>query len=75
MANERTFIDLSMTPSIGCCGIQGPCESGKQAIWRRQNTAYYDDEMNWICACDDCMDIINELWQEQWNEYHSSMGC
>ena len=40
---------------------------------RRQNTAYYKEEDNWIAACPDCFDEIEEYWAERWQEYYSSI--
>ena len=40
---------------------------------RRQNTAYEDDESNFVVACKNCFEEIQEYWAERWAEYHSSI--
>jgi hypothetical protein len=51
-----------------CHGITGPClRKGKR---RRQNTAYVEDERNWVVACDDCFEEIEEYWNKMWREYY-----
>ena len=41
---------------------------------RRQNTAYVDEESNYITTCIDCYDEIQALWAEMWDEYYKSSG-
>ncbi len=54
-----------------CCGANQPCfRKGKR---RRQNTAYSDDERNWVTACDDCMVIIQERWDDMWDDYYGGL--
>jgi len=65
------MIDKSKETPTACCGCQRQCESGMPARWRRQNTAYHDDTMNWICACDDCAKEIDVMWQDMWDEYYA----
>jgi hypothetical protein len=43
------------------------------AKWRRQNTAYVDDEMNFAVLCDECQVEVDEYWQERWDEYYGSV--
>ena len=38
---------------------------------KRKNTQYAEDDRNWAYACDDCINIDNKYWQEQWDEYYS----
>jgi hypothetical protein len=40
---------------------------------RRQNTQYYIDSSNWILACDECFEKIQEHWSDMWTEYYR--GC
>ena len=40
---------------------------------RRQNTAYEDEESNFVVACKNCFDEIQEQWAERWDEYYSSI--
>lgn len=39
---------------------------------RRQNTAYEDEESNFITTCRECFDEVQALWDERWHEYWSS---
>ena len=41
-------------------------------VSRRQNTAYYDDESNWATYCGPCQEVVDDLWQDQWDEYYAS---
>ena len=38
---------------------------------RRMNTAYIDEESNYICECSDCFKLTQEYWQERWDDYNS----
>ena len=57
---------LSSPPPSPCpcpaCGRPG-------AERRRQNTAYADDERNFVTLCPSCHEENNEHWREQWQEY------
>jgi hypothetical protein len=55
---------------IRCHGWEGPCESNN-ATHLRQNTAYYDDTINWITLCPECMKANRAYWDERWVEYWS----
>jgi hypothetical protein len=39
---------------------------------RRMNTAYHNEEDNYIDVCLDCYAEIESYWEERWNEYYSS---
>lgn len=45
----------------------------KGATKRRQNTAYVEDEKNWVVMCDSCFEENEAYWQERWEEYYT--GC
>ena len=51
------------------------CEKCGEFSWkvkrRRQNTAYVDDEMNYVTVCPQCFEEIEEIWKERWAEYYS----
>jgi len=40
---------------------------------RRMNTAYVNDEQNYVTCCDACYLELLELYQEMWDTYHA--GC
>ena len=49
-----------------CDGVEGPCHRvGRR---RRQNTAYCDDERNWVRMCDQCFQENQKYWEEMWQE-------
>lgn len=64
--------DCTRETGIQCHGHFGPCES-KNATRQRQNTAYNDDERNWVTLCPECAKANDEHWAEMWREYYS--GC
>ena len=37
---------------------------------RRQNTAYVDDEMNYVRVCLECFLEIQEHWKDAWEDYY-----
>ena len=40
---------------------------------RRRNTAYHDDEQNYVTLCWNCFLWQEERWDEMWREYHSGL--
>ena len=68
-----------MEPKVGarvgnlkCEGWEGPCDRN-DAERQRQNTAYCDDERNWVTLCPDCMKSNDAHWADMWADYYS--GC
>jgi hypothetical protein len=51
-----------------CCGINKP-----YVLRRRQNTAYEDEESNYVECCEDCFEQIESYWEERWQEYYSQV--
>ena len=48
-----------------CDGAEGPCHRlGKR---RRQNTAYTDDELNFVYLCDKCFELNEAYWEKMWS--------
>jgi hypothetical protein len=45
------------------CGEEG-------AKYRRQGSAYAEDEKNFATLCDECQKESHEYWQEMWDEYY-----
>ncbi len=37
----------------------------------RQNTAYVDEELNWVECCVTCYAMIEEYWRDMWEMYRS----
>lgn len=37
------------------------------------NTAYVNDECNWMTSCLDCFNRSEEDWAEKWAEYYSGL--
>jgi hypothetical protein len=40
---------------------------------RRMNTAYVDEESNYIISCLDCFDKIEDYWTERWEELNRDL--
>lgn len=55
-----------MTKCPICDGDDGTVER------RHQNTAYVDEESNWLTSCKECFDEAEEYWAERWAEYYGS---
>ena len=48
------------------------CDAYTDSVRRRHmHTAYVDDEMNYVTCCWECFDIIEDYWDEQWDDYNS----
>ena len=45
----------------------------KDVTRRWQDTAYEDDEKNFVECCEDCIVEINAYWAEQWAKYYRSV--
>lgn len=56
--------------NLPCQGWEGPCENNTASL-QRQNTAYHDDERNWVTLCPECMKACDEYWAEMWEEYYN----
>ena len=69
-AHSRPFI--TYFPRFHCMGAEAGC-GNIRASWRRQNTAYYIEKLNWVYLCDECNQINNEYWKEMWSEYWSQV--
>lgn len=49
------------------------CNEPKTTVLkRRQNTAYGDDDANFILCCQGCFEMAVEYWEERWEEYRGS---
>lgn len=40
---------------------------------RRMNTAYQNDNSNFIICCRQCFDEAEEYWAERWADYYSGI--
>ena len=48
------------------------CKEDKPDVRRRrQNTAYVEDERNFVILCDDCNETNEAYWKEQWEDFYS----
>lgn len=61
---------LSLIDIPVCQGIDGECL--KRGYLFRQNTAYLNEDSNWVYVCPDCIKEINSYWDERWLEYNTS---
>ena len=41
--------------------------------YRRMNTAYIEDDSNYITVCKDCFDEVEGIWKERWQEYYAGV--
>lgn len=49
------------------------CKKMMPDVGRRQrNTAYVNEDLNFLTSCQKCHDADEEYWSEQWQEYYSS---
>jgi len=70
MPNDTDHL-VEKSGSGECTGVSHPC--GKPAHWRRQHTAYADDNSNWVMLCDECH-IENEAnWDDMWRDYYGGL--
>lgn len=58
--------------NIRCGGWSGPCES-INASKVRMNTAYVDEDRNWVVLCPECCEECSEYWADMWADYYR--GC
>lgn len=40
---------------------------------RRMSCLYADEESNWLTSCLPCFERAEELWREQFREYHAGL--
>jgi hypothetical protein len=38
---------------------------------RRLNTAYYNEDQNWLTSCKDCFDEVVAYYKERWDDYYA----
>lgn len=52
-----------------------PCcdEFTTDVMRRRMNTAYVEEESNYITCCLSCFDGVQDHWNERWAEYYGSL--
>jgi len=52
------------------------CHQPSETVERRhQNTAYVDEESNWLVSCLPCFEEGEVYWAELWADYYASRGC
>lgn len=50
------------------------CKQPHKTIGRRRmNTAYRNDNSNFIICCRQCFDEVEEYWAERWADYYSGI--
>ena len=40
---------------------------------RRRNTAYCEDELNWLYSCRECYEYDCDYFEELWKDYYSGI--
>jgi hypothetical protein len=63
---------LAMQKEDGKFGECPFCKKIGFIVKRRLNTAYYEEESNWVNSCYDCFLEDIEYYKEQWDEYYSN---
>lgn len=58
--------EITWLPVCPLCFHIGP------TAWRRRNTAYVDDKLNWLLSCQACYDEDYANFQELWDDYYTS---
>lgn len=46
----------------------------RNAIIYKQNTAYYENKLNYACLCPNCKVENDHYWEDCWIEYRNSQG-
>ena len=65
-AGTKTAVKAEDLPKKETCeGVSGPC--GEPGEWRRQNSAFCDDRMNWWFLCEGCQEEANEYYDDLWS--------
>ena len=74
-ANIRTKVpsfkraaELMLINDGKCIGFEESCQN--IGTFRRQNTAYVNDDLNWMYLCDDCQKVASEYWKRMWDDYY-----
>lgn len=50
--------------------ICGRCEQEKESTWiRRTNTAYVEEQLNYVLECDECYAETEEHWEMMWRDF------
>ena len=77
--NEETFRRMygnrairralqSYTPLLIC----PHCEQCRRDVMRRrQNTAYFNEALNWVVCCGECFEEVEANWAERWEEVYA----
>lgn len=65
LENERPTLEIKVCPQ---CKKQ--CHTVKR---RKRNTAFNDDENNYIEVCFECWQEDCQYWDERWNDYWSDI--
>jgi len=48
----------------------GRCGKEHESVWiRRTNTAYVEEELNWVLECDECTEETEGFWKMMWEEH------
>lgn len=48
----------------------GQCNQQKDSVERRQtNTAYVEEELNWVTECAECFELTEDHWRMMWEDH------
>lgn len=62
------FLSLLFGPRCPSCG-----KHGRDVCRRRMNTAYVNDESNFITECDSCFADTEDYWAEMCQEHYRNI--
>ena len=63
-----TRFDIALNKTLVCT----MCGTTENVKMHRRNTQFYEDDLNYLIACDSCIQQDNEYYQELWDEYYYS---
>lgn len=49
------------------------CHRDRPLTMERMSTAYSDPDSNYLVACAECHEQSEEMWADQWAEYHRGL--
>ena len=67
----RHFAGLEIEPEAELPDACPHCKKEEGIARRRLNTAYADDEQNWLISCPDCFEQTVYQYEEMWADYWS----
>lgn len=60
--------DMPELKTCPCCGTVSDTVER-----RRMNTAYADEESNYLTSCLACFEMSEDYWRERWADYYGGL--